>query len=99
MASYLVLNLLFIIAVCLIFKPSLRNLTKAWYVTLFALLLLTAIFDNVIIALDIVNYDSTKLLGLYIHVAPVEDFMYTLLAVILIPSLWHKIGRSQEGVR
>jgi lycopene cyclase domain-containing protein len=59
-----------------------------------ALLVLTLIFDNIIIALGVVGYDSTKLLGVYAGIAPIEDFMYAILAVIMITALWQRLGRK-----
>lgn len=50
---------------------------------------LTAIFDNVIIGTGIVAYDEEKLLGLKILYAPIEDFAYTAVALLLIPSLFN----------
>lgn len=92
MATYLILNLIVIVAICAVLKQYPRRLNKAWMVTLISLLVLTAIFDNVIILMDIVGYNPAKILGVYIGVAPVEDFMYALMAVILVPALWHKLG-------
>lgn len=50
---------------------------------------LTAIFDNVIIGTGIVAYDEEKLLGIKILYAPIEDFAYTAVALVLIPSLFN----------
>jgi lycopene cyclase domain-containing protein len=50
---------------------------------------LTAIFDNVIIGTGIVAYDDDKLLGIKILYAPIEDFAYTAVALVLIPSLFN----------
>lgn len=50
---------------------------------------LTAIFDNVIIGTGIVAYDEEKLLGLKILYAPIEDFAYTAVALVLVPSLFN----------
>jgi lycopene cyclase domain-containing protein len=50
---------------------------------------LTAIFDNVIIGTGIVAYDEDKLLGLKILYAPIEDFAYTAVALVLVPSLFN----------
>ena len=52
------------------------------------LFILTLVFDSLIIAGDIVAYDSAKILGVSLIKAPVEDFAYTVAAVILIPYLW-----------
>ena len=50
---------------------------------------LTAIFDNVIIGTGIVAYDDDLLLGIKILYAPIEDFAYTAVAVVLVPSLFN----------
>jgi lycopene cyclase domain-containing protein len=49
---------------------------------------LTLIFDNVIIGTGIVAYDQSKLSGIMLGYAPIEDFAYTLVALVLIPSLF-----------
>ncbi|MFM1993912.1 MAG: hypothetical protein RL537_601 [Actinomycetota bacterium] len=53
------------------------------------MLMMTAIFDNVIIGLGIVDYDYEKTLGIRLLLAPVEDFAYTLVALVLVPSLFN----------
>jgi lycopene cyclase domain-containing protein len=53
------------------------------------MLTLTAIFDNVIIGTGIVAYDAEKISGIKIGVAPIEDFAYTVLAIVLVPSLFN----------
>jgi lycopene cyclase domain-containing protein len=53
------------------------------------MLTLTAIFDNVIIGTGIVAYDQEKISGIMIGLAPIEDFAYTVLALVLIPSLFN----------
>lgn len=50
---------------------------------------LTAIFDNVIIGTGIVAYDPNKISGVTIGFAPIEDFAYTVLAIVLVPSLFN----------
>ena len=53
------------------------------------LLLLTLIFDNLIIATGIVDYDPEKISGVRLGVAPIEDFAYTLVALVLVPSVFN----------
>lgn len=93
MATYLILNILFIAAVCLVFKITPKHITKPVLLTLLGLFILTAVFDNLIIVASIVGYDASKILGVYIGIAPIEDFMYSLLAALLIPALWHILGK------
>ena len=51
---------------------------------LLILMLMTAVFDNLIILAGIVSYDESTLSGIKILVAPIEDFAYTLVLVPLI---------------
>jgi len=63
--------------------------TKPLVGTAVVMLTLTAIFDNVIIGTGIVAYDAEKISGIKIGLAPIEDFAYTVLAIILVPSLFN----------
>ena len=91
-ATYLILNVLFIAAVCLLAWTKPRRPGRAFIVTFTALIVLTAVFDNIIVGLSIVGYDPAKILGIKVGVAPIEDFMYAVLAVLLVPIVWHKLG-------
>ena len=59
-----------------------------------ALLVGTAVFDNLIIWSGLVAYDDAKILGLRIGLAPIEDFLYAVAAVMLTASLWHILRRK-----
>ena len=61
------------------------------------LVVLTAVFDNVMIAADLFAYGSDRRLGVLIGRAPVEDFAYPLGGVLLLPALWHLLRPGQEG--
>jgi small toxic polypeptide LdrA/B/C/D len=52
------------------------------------LVTLTAVFDSVIVATGIVAYDDVHRLGWTIGLAPVEDFLYPLAGVLLLPAVW-----------
>ena len=71
--------------------------TKAWWLTLAILLVLTAVFDSLIIWAGIVGYDTQKILGLYVGKAPIEDFFYAVLAVIIVPALWNLFDTKKES--
>ncbi len=58
------------------------------FITGVVMLLLTLIFDNLIIGTGIVAYDQSKLSGIMLGFAPIEDFAYTLVALVLTPSLF-----------
>jgi lycopene cyclase domain-containing protein len=65
-------------------------------VTLLLLLALTALFDNVMIAVGLVGYDGGRISGAFVGIAPLEDFAYALAAVVLLPSLWLLLGRRRS---
>ncbi|MFJ3408139.1 lycopene cyclase domain-containing protein [Promicromonospora sp. NPDC090134] len=57
-----------------------------------ALLVLTAVFDNLMIASGLFTYADAHISGLRIGLAPVEDFAYPLAGVVLLPALWTLFG-------
>lgn len=60
------------------------------------MMLLTAVFDNVIIGLGLVSYGPSQISGVRIGLAPIEDFSYTLAALILLPALWMLFARHND---
>jgi lycopene cyclase domain-containing protein len=52
-----------------------------------AMLIGTAIFDNAIIGAGLVAYDESKILGIKIWLAPIEDFAYSIAVVLLATSI------------
>ena len=90
--TYWLINAWFLGAVALgVVLSYAAGRAPAWRAVVGALVIvgaLTAIFDNVIIGLGIVDYDPEKISGLKIGLAPIEDFAYTFAAVLLIPTLW-----------
>ncbi|MEN9713830.1 MAG: hypothetical protein RLZZ164_494 [Actinomycetota bacterium] len=60
------------------------------------LMLMTALFDNIIVATGIVAYDESKLSGIKIIFAPIEDFGYTLALVPLVVLLRHYLGKAKK---
>lgn len=57
-------------------------------VTLVVLVILTAVFDTVMIATGLFHYSPEHLLGVHIGLAPLEDFAYPIAGAILLPALW-----------
>lgn len=92
MATYLALNIIFM-ALVLVVLGALKMLRWDTTMTrvLVLLIVLTAVFDSIIIGVGIVDYDYSKTLGLRLGYAPVEDFMYALLALLLVPTIWKKL--------
>jgi lycopene cyclase domain-containing protein len=69
--------------------------SKTWVITLICLVILTALFDSVIIGLHIVQYDHSKILGVFIGLAPIEDFFYALFACVMIPIIWNNLSLTK----
>lgn len=65
---------------------------RAWLVgvagALVILLVLTAVFDNLMIAAGLVAYDDALTSGIHIGLAPIEDFAYAIAAAVFVPSAW-----------
>ncbi len=55
--------------------------------TFAAMIIGTAIFDNAIIGFGLVAYDESKILGVKIGLAPIEDFAYSIGVVLLATSI------------
>lgn len=102
--TYTLLNIVFLAVVALVAIAAVvaRRAPRWRAVGLAAVLLLTltAVFDNVIIGTGIVAYDDSLISGVLIGLAPIEDFAYTVAALVLLPSVWELLRRTpsrQDG--
>lgn len=86
--TYLTLNLLFVAASLLALLLVPKNRWSAYLVGLVPMVIMTAVFDNLIVSAGIVAYDPTKITGIMIGAVPIEDFAYTIAAVAIVPSVW-----------
>ena len=94
--TYLLMSLPFLVlasAVLVVARRRTRAPVLAGVgVALAVLLILTAVFDNVMIAAGLVAYGDGQRLGVSVGLAPLEDFAYTVAGVLLLPALWHLLG-------
>jgi len=90
--TYWALNAIFLAAVAAVAVAAvLSKRAPRWRsvgLVLVVVLLMTAVFDNVMIAVGLVGYNAAKISGVFVGVAPLEDFAYALAAVVLLPCLW-----------
>jgi lycopene cyclase domain-containing protein len=90
--TYWLLNLVFLGAVALVALVTiLARRAPRWRLVALAaipLLVLTAVFDNVLVGVHIVSYHADRISGVFVGVAPIEDFSYTVAAVVVLPCLW-----------
>lgn len=61
-------------------------------ITLVVLLVLTIVFDSLMIHADLFRYDESHLTGIRLLLAPVEDLAWPLVSVLLLPALWELLG-------
>ena len=93
MMTYALLNAMFFAALAIFLIARRRSIRlRAVAGALAVVTGLTAVFDPIMIAVGLVAYDETKLLGLYWLGAPLEDFAYAVFAVPFIAILWHMKG-------
>jgi len=76
-----------------------RGSVAAWAAALAVLLVMTAVFDNVLVGTGIVGYDPALISGVRIGVAPIEDFAYAIAGALLLPALWDLLPRSERAGR
>jgi len=102
--TYWLLNLGFLAVVAAVAVAALlaRRVPRWRLVGLTAIVMvvMTAVFDNVLVGVGIVAYDQARISGIRIGVAPIEDFAYAIAAVVLLPSLWSLLTpRAAEAPR
>jgi len=94
--TYWALNAIFLAAVAAVAVVAvLSKRGPRWAsvgLVLGVVLLMTAVFDNVMIGVGLVGYSAEKISGAFIGIAPLEDFAYAIAAVVLLPSLWTLTG-------
>lgn len=98
--TYWLLNAIFLAVVAAVALAAvLSRRAPRWRSTglvLVVVLVMTAIFDNLMIAVGLVGYDASRISGVLIGVAPVEDFAYAVAVVILLPSLWSLLEPKRD---
>ena len=98
--TYTLLNLVFLGVVALVALAAvLARRAPQWKAVGLAavlMLALTAVFDNVIIGTGLVAYDDSLISGVLIGIAPIEDFAYTVAALVLLPSVWELLRRPAQ---
>jgi len=92
--TYWALNAIFLAVILVAGLLAARRLPWAAVgLTAAVLLVMTAVFDNVMIAIGLVAYNESLISGAFIGIAPLEDFAYAIAAIIGLPSLWALLER------
>jgi len=100
--TYWLLNAVFLALVAaLVIVVVVRRRSPQWRaiaITMGILLVMTAVFDNVMISVGLVGYSADAISGAFIGVAPLEDFAYAVAAVVALPCLWTLLGSRKTAV-
>lgn len=100
--TYWALNAFFLGATALLVVASIiarkQPRWSAVGITMALLLVMTAVFDNIMIGVGLVGYDPSLISGAFIGIAPLEDFAYAIAAVVLLPTLWSLLGRRRASI-
>jgi len=96
--TYWALNAVFLAVAAILAVIARRRMNwPAVALTGLVVLVMTAAFDNVMIAVGLVAYNPDRISGVFIGIAPLEDFAYSVAAVLGLPALWSILSR--RGVR
>ena len=89
--TYWILNAVFLAAAVVVLVLALRSgrQLNRWALgaTALVLLTLTAVFDNIMIGVGLVDYGDAQISGIRLGIMPIEDFAYTVFAVLALPAL------------
>ncbi|WP_062070568.1 lycopene cyclase domain-containing protein [Demequina sediminicola] len=98
--TYVILSVAVLAVIAIACAPVLRRLpARPLALTALVLIILTIVFDNVIVGLGIVDYDPELISGVLMPIAPVEDLAYAIGAVLLIPTFWELLGGKRPTHR
>ncbi len=97
--TYWALNAIFLAVVAIVGVIAAVRHRRRWLAVLITagvLLVISIIFDNVMIGVGLVGYDRSHISGIFVGVAPLEDFAYAVAAAVLLPSLWMLLSPKER---
>ncbi|MBI9114405.1 lycopene cyclase domain-containing protein [Sanguibacter suaedae] len=106
--TYLLLNAVFLVVVLAVVAgvrlrarrtgPPPRPHGRPWWllvgIVMAVLVILTVVFDSVMIAADLFRFSDEHMTGLRVWLAPVEDLAWPVAAALLLPTLWDAARRT-----
>lgn len=75
-------------------KKATRRYFSSWAATTAVLFVLTAVFDNAMMAAGFFDYGAGHISGIRLGLMPIEDFLYPLAGALLLAGLWQVLGGS-----
>jgi lycopene cyclase domain-containing protein len=96
--TYLLLSLVFVavavvvLGVALAVSRDRAALLRRWSLPVALagaiVLVLTAVFDNLMIGAGLMTYGADRISGARLGLVPIEDFSYPIAALLLLPAVW-----------
>lgn len=86
-----------VVTLATLLRPNFGRRMLASAIAAVGLVVLTAIFDNVMIAADLFTYPDEHLSGIRVGLAPIEDFSYALCAAFLVPAVLTLISKREPS--
>lgn len=77
-------------------RPGFARRMRASVWTALVLVVLTAVFDNIMIAVDLFSYPAAHLSGIKVGLAPLEDFAYPVCAAFLVPAIFSLVAARRD---
>jgi len=103
--TYLLMSLPFIAIALVVFglgalharrRGALGPYLSAWAVATASLIVLTVIFDNVMMAAGFFDYGAEHISGVRLGLIPVEDLLYPVAGALLLSGVWEMLGGVGE---
>lgn len=91
--TYLLLSVPFLVAAVVLWAVRAKRYRHQGAVTgtvMAVLLILTVVFDNLMVAAGLVGYDDSNNLGIFLGRIPIEDLFYSVFVVLVVTAFWPK---------
>ena len=103
--TYLLMSLPFVGAGAVMFllgaghahrRGAARRYFSSWAATAVALLILTAVFDNIMMMAGFFDYGADEISGARFGLIPLEDFLYPFAGALLLAGAWQLLGGNRR---
>lgn len=78
-------------------RRTARTYFSSWVATTVALLILTAVFDNLMMMAGFFDYGPDEVSGARFGLMPLEDFLYPIAGALLLAGAWQLLDGDREG--
>ena len=97
LAALVVLGGVLLALLCLLLRRPPLRWWRAVAVTMVVLLVLTAVFDSLMILADLFRYSAQVAAGPRLGIVPLGDFSWPIAVALGLPSLWRLVGGRSAG--